>query len=388
VDSVHNVQPEKQRGPATLAALFDYMGKHAKARLASDPKALARMWLVIGQGVSEFGEPARGLAIAKRGLDLLRRTDPQALEDRASALSKLAILHKRADDLAGAEAAARESIALFQSRPPSRDRSLEIIRVRTLLGNLLTESGQWHKAVAAHRQILIDRAQLLGNDSPALAVDYYNLAHVLRRLNRTAEAYAAYSRAAKLVTATDSAAPSVHALFVQQGLAGCELDLGRLERARKMFLDIRQGYLHHYPPGHRTVLNVSVQLAEIERRSGHAQEALRMLRALPDKIFDTINARLSLVHALIDNSRYDDARAATLPLQAQMQRAHDPRAAYLPALSAWLDYRAGGNATPARRAIDGALRVMRAAGYGELRETNELARWHDALAASGSNGQR
>ena len=170
-------------------------------------------------------------------------------------------------------------------------------------------------------------------------------------------------------------------LFVQQGLAGCELDLGHLERARKMFLDIRQGYLHHYPPGHRTVLNVSVQLAEIERRSGHAQEALRMLRALPDKIFDTINARLSLVHALIDNSRYDDARAAALPLQAQMQRARDPRAAYLPALLAWLDYRAGGDVAPARRAIDDALQGMRAAGYGELREAAELARWHDTLSA-------
>lgn len=379
VDSVHNIQPEHQHGPATLAALFGYMGDHAQRELADFPQALARVWLVVGEGVSEYGQPERGLQLARRGTQWLDAHAPNSLNDRANAHDILAILLSKAHRARAAETEARTSIALSLQRPPSHDRSLQVIQVRTLLGNLLNETGAWREAAAMHRQILADRTSLLGADSPALAVDYYNLGNILQRLNRIREALAAYRHAGALIHTPPGTAPGVHALYVQQGLAGCELAMGRLDRARQMLQRIRRGYLQHYPADHVTVLHASVLLAEVDRRAGHARAALDAMRALPDKAFDTSNARLRLVHALIDNARYDEARSAALPLHDLFERGHDPRTPYLPALLAWLDYRRGGDPGAARTAIDKALTTIHASGYDQLAEAAELTRWRTQL---------
>lgn len=379
VDSVHNIQPEHQHGPATLAALFHYMGAHAEHDLADFPQALARVWLVAGQGVSEYGQPQLGLQLARRGSDWLDRHAPGSLSDRASAHDLLAMLLKDAHQPAEAEAEARTAIALFTQLPTSENRDLEVIHVRTLLGNVLIHSGRWREAAAAHRRILSDRAGLLGADSPALAVDYYNLGTALLRLNRISEARDAFRHAAALIPAPKTGVPDVHALYVQQSLAICEMERGDLDRARRMLHEVRRGYLHHYAPDHRTVLGTGVLLAAVERRSGHPQAALDMLRALPDKAFDPTNARLQLIHVLIDNARYDEARSAALPLRSRFERDHDPRAPYLPALLAWLDYRRGGDPATARAAIATALQAMHASGYDHLSVATELTGWRAQL---------
>ncbi len=381
VDSVHNIAPESQHGPATLTSLFRYMGAHAERELSGFPQALARVWLVIGQGMVQSGQLQNGLQLARRGTQWLDRHAPNMLSDRAGAHDVLAKLLQKDRQPVAAEREARLSLALFMQLPASDERTLQVIRVRTLLGNVLTDSGHWREGAAAHRRILADRTRLLGANSPALAVDYYNLGNVLQRLNQVEQARRAYRRAAKLIPSPRSGVPDVHALYVQQGLAACELNLGHLQRARNMLQQIRQGYLQHYPADHVTVLHASALLAEVERRAGHPGKALDMMRALPAKTFDAANARLLLVHVLIDNARYDEARNAAVPLDARFRRSHDPRKPYVPALLRWLDYRLGGDPGAARAAIDKALSAMRADGYDGLREATELTTWRAVLTA-------
>lgn len=383
VDSVHRVQPESQNGPATLKTLFQTMARQVDPRLAGHPRSLAGMQVVIGQGLAEYGDPQAGLALVSQAVTWLDRHAPEALSDRASAHDILAMVHKDAHHLAVAGREARASIALYERMPRTRTRSLQLIHVHTLLGNVLYESGHWRQSADEHRRTLAERARLLGVESDALAVDYYNLGSVLYRLNRMDQACAAFAQAARRMSIKVGATPGVHLLFVRQSLARCAMERGDLAAARRQIAVIRAGYLRHYPADHFHVLNMDLMLAELEQRSGNARAALRAMRALPPKVFDNPDSRLHLVHVLIDNGRFAEARRTASPLLKRWTAATDPRAAYVPALLAWLDYRAGGDGDAVRQVVAQALARMQAAGYGSLREAQELKRWHAELTHVG-----
>ena len=380
--SVHRVQPENQHGPATLMALFEDMAGRVTSGLGDHPHSLADMQLEIGQGLSQYGSPQRGLVLARQGAQWLDANAPEALEDRAAAHAILAQLENTAGNTQAAGDEARRAIALSLQRPPSKARTLAIIRERTRLGNLLNRSGHWLEAAEAHRRILANRMQLLGQEAPGLAVDYYNLGSVLYRLNRLDQACAAFDHAERLMPSPGHAAPGVHLLFVRQSLAGCELQRGNFDQVEAQLANLRNGYLKHYPPTHVHVLSLELLGARLDLRTGRAARALARLQALPTEMFDNADARLLLVHALIDNGAFAEARRQALPLRKTMAARTDPRAPYLPALLAWLEYRAGGDPQAARQAIDSALHAMRASGYSGLREAGELGRWHNSLVTA------
>ena len=398
VAGIQHSAPTRQSGPASLRTLLDYLAEEAPGRLEAFPGALADMRVVIGAGLSDLGHHQEGLAIAEQGLRVLREQPGVSDLHLANSLSVIAVLRGKVSGLqqgegsspvASAREAAEQAIRLLERLPEDdRDRRVGMIRTRSLLGNLRSDDGDWLGAVSAHRANLADRAALLGEDAPQLAVDEYNLATAQSMCGDNENAVANFERAATRLRDA-GAADSSRMAYVLHGQAVALMRLGRLQESAASADRAAALYERVLDPQHPAVRRLQMFRTEWLRVSGDPQQAYARYR---DSIADPVTSellntgmRLYAVDMLIDAGRHAEARAELEATRDKLRPRDAPLLPYIEAAGVWIDSRLGesttgdADAVAAATTIRAAIARMREAGYGRLPRIARMAAWAEQL---------
>jgi len=204
----------------------------AAARLETQLDGLPAEQAEIGVGLAgvlnDLGKPREALDAINAAIERLRKLDPQGSPRLAIALGRRGIALNQLSRSREAEADAREALAMFEQLPG--EHALEQIRTRTSLLVALTQQGRLEDIVEQSLAVLRDRASLLGEHDPALAVDWFNLGMAYVHADQPALAVEALGRSDALLTA-DPATSETRRAWVLTGLSGAQRILGDLEAA-------------------------------------------------------------------------------------------------------------------------------------------------------------
>jgi eukaryotic-like serine/threonine-protein kinase len=210
----------------TVDDLMLTMAERVDTELSEQPAAQGELRVVVGQSLIELGKTRQGLALAENGRTQLAALYPQPTQLMASVMNNIALARRKTGDLAGAESAILESMAIIDQLPG--DHRLLRLQNRTVLDHILALRGHWAESLTNTQARLAERMDLLGADDPGLAVDYNNLAVALMRMDRPSEALAAYDRCLVLLTA-GGLGDSARSAGVERGRGVLLARLGRLD---------------------------------------------------------------------------------------------------------------------------------------------------------------
>ena len=253
------------------------MAERIDTELAAEPSAQGELRVVIGQSLVELGQPERGLALAERGRAQLAALYPEPTPLMAKVLTNIAILKRKSGDYPGAEAAVRESLAILDRLPG--DQRLNRLENRTVLDYILALRGNWAAALANGEARLAERMELLGGEDPGLAVDYNNVAVAYARMDRYADALAAYDRCANLLVA-GGLADSARMAGVERGRAALYARLGKFDEAQAALAKADQLRRRNLPPEHPDQRDTAFGSAVLARLGGDAARSQQRLSEL------------------------------------------------------------------------------------------------------------
>ncbi|MCB1561024.1 MAG: protein kinase [Xanthomonadales bacterium] len=398
VAGIQNAAPTRQSGPASLREMLDFLAEQAPVRLQDYPEALADMRVVVGAGLADLGHLEEGLELAEAGLTVLGGLPDVSSLHLANTYNVIAGMRARASrvlanngsiQVASARDAATKAIRLYEQLPAtSRDRRLGLIRTRSLLGNLLTEEGDWLGAVEAHRSNLADRTALLGASASELAVDEYNLANAQAQCGDYASAEQNFRRAADRLHDA-GAGESSRMAYVMHGHAVSLLRLGRQEESAAL-VDLAEALYHRVlDPQHAAVRRLAIFRAETMRVNGDPERAWARYRKVTTDpgTQEQLNTALRLngIDILIDLGHYEEARSALDVLREKLRPGDAPLLPYVDAADVWVEARRHDTAGVAEKDPTAATRIrasitaMRDAGYGGLHQVARMNAWADQL---------
>jgi eukaryotic-like serine/threonine-protein kinase len=244
--------------------------------LQDEPAARTEMRVVVARGLVSLGESKEALPLLDRSIGEMRSrpTDPSAL---ALAMHEKAKALYNSSDLEGARSAAEEALTLLGGLREQADAEARI-RVRTTLLRIANVQGRHADAVAIGTRNLDERRKLLGADSPALAVDWNNLAATQLTLDRYADAEKGFREAARLL-ALDPKSPESRQAWLENGLGSALWSLGRTDDARRELLQAQEIAVRTLGPDHELVALTLLNLGATGRREGRTAEALERLEA-------------------------------------------------------------------------------------------------------------
>ena len=204
-------------------------------------------------------------------------SDAQATPLMAKVLTNIAILKRKSGDYPGAEAAVRESLGILDRLPG--DQRLNRLENRTVLDYILALRGNWAAALANGEARLAERMELLGGEDPGLAVDYNNVAVAYARMDRYADARAAYARCADLLSA-GGLADSARMAGVERGRAALYARLGKFDEAQAALAKADQLRRRNLPPEHPDQRDTAFGSAVLARLGGDAARSQQRLSEL------------------------------------------------------------------------------------------------------------
>ncbi len=365
------------------------MAERIDTELLEQPSAQGELRVVIGQSLFELGQPERGLALVERGRAQLAELNPQPTPLMAKVLTSIAILKRKSGDLPGAEAAARESLAILDRLPGDHSRSR--LENRTVLDYILALRGNWAAALANGEARLAERRALLGDDDPGLAVDYNNLAVAHARMDRYADALAAYARCAELLVLGGNG-DSARMAGVERGRATLLARLGQFKEAQAMLARADQMRRRNLPPEHPDQRDTAFASAVMARLAGDAERSqLRLTEILaaatePDPRRG--DYRYELGRAQIVLRQWRAAQAQLIGAADELERAAGgthPLALNARALAAYANWRQGGSAEVADLRLADAWVALDRLGLGGLDEAAEILAMRSAVAAALGN---
>lgn len=389
VESVQELSPDSSSGPASVNALYRIMAERVDDRLNDYPVAQSDLNLIIGQGMARFGDLQAGLSRAEQGLADYLAQPRQHPRDLAHYYNIIARLRRFNDDFDGAQSAIEESIRHFSRLTPAQsdepdEGPLGVIRGRTLLANLLAERGLWQERVAAHRQILEDRVQLIGSGQPGSAVDYHNLAQSLLAVGHTDAAIDAEQQALALLDASD--AVSYKALLIELGLLKGLLQAGELEQAVDALARCRKLAVEVLPETHVMHRHVTELAAWLAYRHGDPEASLMAYRELMRDWGDEkmpLLVRDRYAHVLLANRAAEEAAAQW---QILLENRSDRYQVLLPYWQAALIMAQpdGEGTEPAARIsqLEHAVQQIRQMGYPDLPQLRLIDQWLTRLQAA------
>lgn len=368
----------------TVDDLMLAMAERVESELAGEPAAQGELRVVIGQSLIELGQNRQGLALAEAGRDQLAALYPEPSQLMASVLNNLGLARRKAGDLAGAEAAIRESMAILDQLPG--DQRLQRLQNRSVLDHILALRGRWAESLANTQGRLAERMELLGGEDPGLAVDYNNMAVALLRMDRYAEALDAYARCARLLEA-GGLGNSARAAGVERGRALLLARTGELDLADAAMARAVQLRHHNLPDDHPDHRDSAFAQALLRRYHGDLASALTQLQALLDGAAaeqpQIPEYRYELGRTLAQAERWRDAAASLIQAAAELSRSADdpqPLAIHARALAAFADWRAGGDIATADLSLAQAYVALEQAGLGDLDEAAEILLMRAKLA--------
>jgi tetratricopeptide (TPR) repeat protein len=258
--------------------------------------------------------------------------------------------------------------------------------LRVVIGQSLFELGQPERGLA-----LAERMELLGGDDPGLAVDYNNLAVALARMDRYADALAAYARCAELLTA-GGIGDSARMAGVERGRAALLARLGKFAEAQALLARADQMRRRNLPPEHpdqRDTAFASAVLARLSGAAGSAQQRLgKLLATSPDQDPRRGEYHYELGRSTFALGQWREAQtqltAAAEILQRTAGGTH-PLAIHAQALSAYANWRQGGSAEVADLRLADVWVALDRLGLGDLDEAAEILLMRSAVATALGN---
>jgi serine/threonine-protein kinase len=365
------------------------MAGRVDTELVEQPSAQGELRVVIGQSLFELGEPERGMALVERGRAQLAELNPQPTPLMAKVLTSIAILKRKSGDLSGAEAAARESLAILDQL--SGDQSRNRLENRTVLDYVLALRGHWAEALANGEARLAERLELLGDDNPGLAVDYNNLAVAYSRMDRYADALAAYARCAELLVAGGNA-DSARMAGVERGRAALLARLGQFKDAQAALARADQMRRRNLPSEHPDQRDTAFASAVMARLGGDAERSRTRLAEIlaagteqdprrGDYLYEFGRSQIVL-------RQWRAAQAQLLGAADALERAaggSHPLALHARALAAYANWRQGGTAQVADLKLADAWVALDRLGLSVLDEAAEILLMRSAVAAALGN---
>ncbi len=365
------------------------MAGRVDTELVEQPSAQGELRVVIGQSLFELGEPERGMALVERGRAQLAELNPQPTPLMAKVLTHIAVLKRKSGDLPGAEAAARESLAILDQLPGDHSRSR--LENRTVLDYILALRGNWAAALANGEARLAERRVLLGDNDPGLAVDYNNLAVAHARMDRYADALAAYARCAELLVAGGNG-DSARMAGVERGRAALLARLGQFKDAQAALARADQMRRRNLPSEHPDQRDTAFASAVMARLSGDAERSRTRLAAILAAGTEQDPRRgdyeYELGRSQIALRQWRAAQAQLIDAAAQLERiagGSHPLAIHARALAAYANWRQGGTAQVADLRLADAWVALDRIGLSGLDEAAEILLMRSAVAAALGN---
>jgi tetratricopeptide (TPR) repeat protein len=277
--------------------------------LEGEPAARTEMRVVVARGLVSLGETKEALVLLDRSILEMRarQADPMTL---ALALHEAAKAHFGSSDLEQARSTAEEALALLAAGTGPEIVEMRI-RVRSTLLRLANVQGRHADAVDIGTRNLEERRALLGNDAPALAPDWNNLAASQLMLDRHADAERGFREAARLL-ALDPRAPESRQAWIKNGLGSALWNLGRVEEGRRELEQAREIAVRTLGPQHELVGLTLLNMGVTGGREGRTREALGQLeeaRAIYARLNHPQMARVDLERAVVRLALSRDAEA-------------------------------------------------------------------------------
>ncbi len=366
------------------------MAERIDVELADEPSAQGELRVVIGQSLVELGQPERGLALAERGRAQLAALYPEPSPLMAKVLTNIAILKRKSGDYAGAEAAVRESLAILDRLPG--DQRLNRLENRTVLDYILALRGHWAAALANGEARLAERMELLGGDDSGLAVDYNNVAVAYARMDRYADALAAYDRCSELLVAA-GLADSARMAGVERGRAALYGRLGKFDEAQAALARADQLRRRNLPPEHADQRDTAFGSAVLARLSGDAgrsrQRLSELLSSSPDGEPRRADYRYELARSEIMLGHWEPAlpllQQAAMELEQVAGGTH-PLATHARALAAFVRWRLGAAAPAIGRELAQYAAALDQLGLAGLDEAAEIQLMRAQIAVAQGEG--
>jgi len=183
----------------TAVQLLENAASRLERNLGDAPDSQAELYAVLAAGLGELGEYKSALGLSDTAVKKLTTVyGPHSLV-LADALVARGQMHQNLGDLDGADADAHAALAALQTLPQDKAARLSRIRALTNLTTLLTFRSDFQGGLHTAELILAERQAVLGDEDPALSVDYNNLASLYVRLERFTEAETSYRHAGRLL---------------------------------------------------------------------------------------------------------------------------------------------------------------------------------------------
>jgi tetratricopeptide (TPR) repeat protein len=224
------------------------------------------------------------IAHATRAGELRRALDPGNLDAIAEPLNLVGICHERS-------AHEREALGVFEQVLELRRRALGDDHPRTAMiyNNLASvhySLGEYELSAQLHEKALAARERVLGPAHRDVAQSHNNLANTLRKLGRADEALV-HARAARDNWAVSVGPRTVVTATATAVMGHCELALGHLDEAERLYRDALAIRLEVRGPDHEDVTRVLGDLANVMVKRGRLADAI----ALADDAWTRTRAR-------------------------------------------------------------------------------------------------
>ena len=382
VESVRRMSPVSvEEGLHDSRDILEFLAEFGDEHLQETPFALGELKVVVGARLSHFGETDRGLALAAAGIDQMRRIDPNAAERLAQAIYELAVEERRIDRFDAARRHGEEALALLAPLPVTPERRYFATQIRSMLVGVLYDVGRWHESLAAQEAQMADRAALVGEDDPRMAVEYFGLASPLVALGRYEEALDAYQRALALLEAGATPRPYPTAL-VTESIAYVLGYLGRFDETRQWSNRARRAYEElGMEPGSQPYLSLDSLEASMLRKEGKATEAVAIYRRLVDGSMPPGQhraTRIGLGLSLLEVGEPAQAlEQFQLADELSTPEGH-PFKRFLDAAIAYAEH-AAGNGSQSRQTIADTVEYFTSHGYDGHQYFREMRRWAEEL---------
>jgi serine/threonine-protein kinase len=290
---IERVDAELASEPAVQARLWSALGQIERRRGNTDVarqllgRALERQRELFGEENAEYaltlvrysvlhrqgGERQRGREMLERGIELLRRNARPNSGDLAFALAELGNTKLNAGELAGAEAAFREGLAIHRANGAEGGISIQ----QGNLGKILLERGDVVGAERHLRESVAAKKRIYGAHGPRVAIGLFDLSSALKRQGRFEEALAVAREAAAIDRDLWGAGHAEYAADLNR-IGELEQELGRLAESEAT-LDEALRILEALPePPAMDLGDAEVAKGQIRVRQGRFAEGEALLR--------------------------------------------------------------------------------------------------------------